>query len=219
MKLLTNLIASKWLLTIIIVVFSFSACQKQIDQPARQEEIASAANNNKEQGHLQQTKTFSSDVVVRWLNMQLDMLRVPLAAGTGTQAANRAMAYCGIATYEAVVPGMPAYQTLAGQLNDFPAMPAVEPGKEYHWAASANAALAEMNRRLFPTTSLANQKNIIIIEDSLQAIYAGEVNDSTLHRSIEFGKEVARRVFAWANTDGSNNVNGPYVPKPEFIGP
>jgi len=57
-------------------------------------------------------------------------------------------------------------------------------------------------------------KNIIIIEDSLQAIYAGEVNDSTLHRSIEFGKEVARRVFAWANTDGSNNINGPYVPKP-----
>ena len=89
--------------------------------------------------------------------MQLDMLRVPLAPGAGSQAANRAMAYCGIAAYESVVPGMPAYQTLTGQLNGFPEMPSAEPGKAYHWAASANAALAEMNRRLFPTASTANK--------------------------------------------------------------
>ncbi|MEO7396999.1 MAG: hypothetical protein ABIW84_00390 [Ilumatobacteraceae bacterium] len=79
--------------------------------------------------------------------MQLDMLRVPLAPGAKSQAADRALAYCGIAAYEAVVPGMPAYQSLTGQLNSFPAMPVAEPGKAYHWAASANAALAEMNRR------------------------------------------------------------------------
>ena len=28
-----------------------------------------AVNQNKDQGHLKQAKTFSSDVVVRWLNM------------------------------------------------------------------------------------------------------------------------------------------------------
>jgi hypothetical protein len=55
------------------------------------------------------------------------------------------------------VPGMPAYQSLSGQLTDFPAMPSTEPGKAYHWAASANAALAEMNRRLFPATSACKQ--------------------------------------------------------------
>ncbi|MGK2861613.1 MAG: vanadium-dependent haloperoxidase [Chitinophagaceae bacterium] len=169
-------------------------------------------SNNKDQGHLKQTKTFSADVVVRWLNMQLDMLRVPLEAGTGSQAANRAMAYCGIATYESVVPGMPAYQSLAGQLNGFPAMPETEPGKAYHWAASANAALAEMNRKLFPTTSTANKGNIDNLENNLKAIFATEANASTLDRSIAFGKEVATRVFAWAATDGSANVNPPYVP-------
>lgn len=219
MKLLTNLTASKWLLAFLITIFVFSACQKQIDQPARQEEIASAANNNKEHGHLKQAKTFSSDVVIRWLNMQLDMLRVPLAAGTGSQAANRAMAYCGIATYESVVPGMPAYQSLANQLNNFPAMPATESGKKYHWAASANAALAEMNRKLFPTTSAANKTNIDNLENTLKATYAGEVDAATLDRSIAFGKEVATRVFAWAATDGSANVNPQYVPSPNFIGP
>ena len=205
-------------LTALSLIMLFS-CQKNGEKQAIQEELPSA-NKNNEHGHLQQTKTFSSDVVIRWLNLQLDMLRVPLAAGAGTQAANRAMAYCGIAVYEAVVPGMPAYQSLAGQLNGFPAMPSVEPGKAYHWAASANAALAEMNKKLFPTASSINQKNIISLETTLQALYAAELNDdSTLQRSIRFGKEVAARVFSWASEDGSANVNAAYVPQPQFIGP
>ncbi len=192
------------------------SCQKETQQPSVKEEFAAAANNNKEQGHLQQTKTFSSDVVVRWLNMQLDMLRVPLAPGTGTQGADRCQAYCGIATYEAVVPGMPAYQSLSGQLTAFPQMPSTEPGKAYHWAASANAALAEMNRKLFPTTSATNKTNMDNLENTLRAVYAAEVDAATLQRSIAFGKEVATRVFAWAATDGSANVNPPYVPPVGF---
>ena len=201
------------------VLWLLLSCQKNVDKPAIQEEVPSTANQNNEYGQLQQTKTFSSDVVVRWLNQQLDMLRNPLAPGTGTQSPGRALAYCGIATYEAVVPGMPAYQTLTGQLNAFPEMPETEPGKAYHWAASANAALAEMNRRLFPTTSAANKTNIDNLENTLQAIFAGETDAATMQRSVAFGKEVATRVFAWASADGSGNVNPPYVPQPQFIGP
>jgi hypothetical protein len=195
------------------------SCQKNIDKPAIPEEMPTTANQNSEYGQLQQTKTYSSDVITRWLNQQLDMLRVPLAAGTGSQAADRAMAYCGIAAYESVVPGMPAYQSLTNQLNGFPGMPSTEPGKAYHWAASANAALAEMNRRLFPNTSATNKTNIDNLENELKAVYANEVDASTLDRSIAFGKEVATRVFAWAATDGSANVNPQYVPEPQFIGP
>jgi hypothetical protein len=161
---------------------------------------------------LQQAKNFSSEVVIKWLNMQLDMLRVPLAPGTGAQASERCQAYCGIAAYESVVPGMPAYQSLSGQLTDFPQMPSTEPGRAYHWAASANAALAEMNRKLFPTTSDANKTKINNLENELQAIYAGETDAATLQRSIAFGKEVASKVFDWAKTDGSANINPAYVP-------
>ena len=218
MKSLTNQLA-KCLLLVTLCFFTLIACQKDMNRQQQEEEISTAANLNKDQGHLQQTKTFSADVVIRWLNMQLDMLRVPLAPGTGSQDAGRAMAYCGIATYESVVPGMPAYQTLTNQLNGFPEMPPTEPGKAYHWAASANAALAEMNRRLFPTTSAANKTNIDNLENTLKAIYADEVDAATLQRSIEFGKEVATRVFAWAATDGSANVNPQYIPLPQFIGP
>ena len=197
-----------------VIVISIMSCQKESQNAPAMEELATTQNNSKEQGHLFQTKRFSSDVVTSWLNIQLDMLRVPLAPGTGSQAADRAMAYCGIAAYEAVVPGMPAYQSLFGQLTNFPEMPATEPGKAYHWAASANAALAEMNRKLFPNTSATNKTNIDNLENTLKAAFANETDVATLVRSVIFGKEVATRVFAWATTDGFANVNPPYVPPP-----
>ncbi|HEX7904079.1 MAG TPA: vanadium-dependent haloperoxidase [Chitinophagaceae bacterium] len=196
------------LLIAFLSVFNF-ACQKQIDQPSSHEEIATVAN--KGQGHLKQTKTFSSDVVRSWINMQLVMLRLPLPAGTGAQGTDRSQGYTGIALYEAVVPGMPAYQSLVGQLTNFPEMPSTEPGKTYHWAASANAALAEISRRLFPTTANANKTAIDNLENSLKTGYANEADAATLERSIAFGKEVATRVANWAATDGSANVNPPYV--------
>lgn len=197
-------------LATLLLLFLFS-CQKNVEKQATpNEEIPTSANSG--QGHLQQTKTYSSDVIIRWLNKQLDLLRVPLAPGAGSQAADRALAYCGIAAYEAVVPGMPAYQSLTNQLNKFPSMPVTEPGKAYHWAASANAALAEMNRKLFPAASTANKASIDDLENTLKTFYAGETDAATLTRSIAFGKEVATRVYAWAATDGSANVNPPYVP-------
>lgn len=219
MKPLFKLSFRNVLLLVNLLSLATISCQKEAKQELPKEENVTAATTNNEHGHVKQTKTFSAEVVIRWLNMQLDMLRVPLAPGTGSQAADRALAYCGIASYESVVPGMPAYQSLTGELNDFPAMPSTEPGKAYHWAASANAALAEMNRRLFPTTSAINKTHIDDLENELTAIFANEVDAATMQRSIAFGKEVATRVFAWAAGDGSANVNPPYVPTPNFVGP
>jgi hypothetical protein len=151
-------------------------------------------------------------MVIKWLNVQARMLRVPLPAGVVTQGADRAQGYCGIALYEAVVQGMPTEQTLQGQLTDFPTMPEPEPGMVYHWAASGNAALAEMNRRLFPSASATNKASVDSLETALQADFASDVDAETLQRSIEFGKAVASAVFEWAATDGSANTNPPYVP-------
>src|SRR6187431_803446 len=189
-----------------ITLFSCQEEEFSTTESTMQKELQKKESTEKGNGHLQQTKTFSSDVAVSWLNMQLTMLRLPLPAGTVTQATDRAQAYSGIALYEAVVPGMPAYQSLTGQLNGFPAMPSTEPGKAYHWAASANAALAEINRKLFPGASAANKTAINNLEKALETQYASEVEPYTLARSIEFGKEVATRVFAWASTEITPNT-------------
>ncbi len=197
----------------LVLGLTFSACKKEIQEPVATSPITEADLGGRDgNGHLQQTKTFSSAAVVSWLGMQLAMVRIPLALGTGSQATDRAQAYAGIALYESVVNGMPAYQTLAGQLTGLPAMPSTQPGKAYHWGASANAALAEINRRLFPTTSDANKAAMNQLELNWQNTYAGQVDGVTLQRSIAFGKEVATRVANWAAIDGSANINPPYVP-------
>jgi hypothetical protein len=156
-------------------------------------------------------QAYSAEVIVKWLNMQLKMLRVPLAAGTGSQSAERAQGYCGIAVYESLVQGMPFHSSLHGQLTDFPAMPQLQPHKEYHWSAVANAALADINRKLFPTTSAANKTSMDSLEIALLSKYATEADAATIERSVAFGKEVSSKVYEWAATDGSANVNPPYV--------
>src|SRR5215218_2563035 len=59
-------------------LFSLS-CKKDARQLPGQSENGTKIYG-KDQGQLKQTKTFSSDVVIRWLNMELNMLRVPAAA-------------------------------------------------------------------------------------------------------------------------------------------
>ncbi len=165
------------------------------------------------QGPIQKNaNSYSSDVVIKWLNMQLNLLRVPLAAGTGSQASDRAQAYCGIALYESLVQGLPSHASMSGQLTDFPAMPVIEQHKKYHWAAVANATLADMNRKLFSRTSDANKARIDSLESALNTQYAAEVDAEILERSIGFGKAISSKVYEWAATDGSANVNPPYVP-------
>src|SRR6266487_1889124 len=203
----------KKILLSLAILFLLFSCQKETKQLPAQEEI-NTANNKSEHGHLQQTKTFSSDVVVRWLNLDQDLLRLPLPTGTSVQGGERILVYSGIALYETVVNGMPAYQSLSGQLTDFPAMPSTEPGKAYHWAAAANAALAQETRYLFSATSIANKQKINDLENQLKAIYATEVDGAVIERSVALGIEVADRVAKWADTDGWKLQNGSYTPPP-----
>ena len=172
------------LLVAIASLFNFS-CRKQ--------------SNQEPSGQLQQTKTYSSDVVKKWLGVQLPLLYSP-AVSYGVNA-GRYMAYCGVALYEAVVPGMPAYQSLYGQLNEMPQMPQTEPGKAYHWPTCANAALAEMTRKLFTFTPATND-SVQKLEDEFNGIYEKEIGDPAIfERSKAFGKAVAEKVFNWSTTD------------------
>ena len=197
-----------------LVLFFFFSCQKNIDKPAPQEELSTSANSNNNKGHLQQTKTFSSELVLKWMDMQLRVIQSTTGMPPATNS--RLFAYSGVALYESVVPGMPSYQTLHGQLNNLPTMPSAENGKAYHWAAAANAALASVSKQFFPATSSANKTSIDSLENALNNVYKTEVNTSTFDRSVDFGKAVAQLVFQWSTTDGSATVWPAYTPP---IGP
>ncbi|MCF3110834.1 vanadium-dependent haloperoxidase [Niabella sp. CC-SYL272] len=186
---------------LLLAVLLFLSCQKQIQSPAssRETERIAAGRNNETNGHVKQTKTFTADVVKKWLRVQTALLYAP-PSSYGINA-GRYMAYCGVALYEAVQPGMPAYQSLYGQLNQMPEMPHTAPGKAYHWPTCANAALAEMTRQLFTFTP-ATGTLVKQLEDSLNEVYSNETGNAEIfERSKTFGKAVAAAIASWAATD------------------
>lgn len=191
-----RLYAIAWSITAIFL----SACDKETNNPGNQN------------GHLNQTKNYSSVVAQKWLDMQLRILKQP--AGSNPYGLNniRYFAYCGIALYESVVPGMPSYRSLHGQLANMPLIPVNEHGKAYHWAASANAALAFMNKNFFSNSSAANIASMDSLENALNAEYQSQASPEIFQRSIDFGKTVAQKIFDWSKTDGALTVNPPFVP-------
>ena len=208
----------KQLLDAVIVLssalFFFVSCQKETEKPLKaSEEFATAANNG-DRGHLKQTKTFSCEAALKWQDMQLRILRLPLGVNPYGLNGVRNFAYCGVALYESVLPGMPAYQSLHGQLTDMPQMPSTEPGKAYHWPTCANAALAYMNKHFYTAanTAAAYIASMDSLENALNSQYQSEINNAqTFQRSKDFGRIVAEKIFTWSTTDGSLNPNPPYV--------
>lgn len=191
-------------LAIVILAFtSLNSCQKL-------EDLAHMSGHDSDEGHLKQTKNYSSEVAFKWMDMQLHlMLTNPTSLG-GTPS-QRYFLYGSIALYESVVPGMPAYKSLSGQLTDLPAMPNTLHGKAYYWPACGNAALASMTRSFFTAATLANKAAIDSLENALNNAYKMKTDTATLARSVKFGKAVAEVVFNWAKTDGASNANASYI--------
>lgn len=182
------------LLSLFVAAF-LSSCDKEW-RPPYDSGHGPKGNDN---GHSKQTKTYSNDVAKEWLTTQSALLyspKTPFGVNAG-----RFMAYSGVALYEAVVPGMPPYRSLVGQLNEMPEMPKTESGKAYHWPTCANAALAEVTLKLFAFSEKTDAA-VHETEDRLNAQYAAEIgNNETFERSKNFGKAVAEKIVAWAATD------------------
>jgi hypothetical protein len=203
----------KYLLFVLLLFsISIAGClsrQKDLKTEQLAEEIASVSN--KKQRLLKQTKEYPSEVVFKWIDMQLRLFRTN-ATPIGGLPPTRYSTYSAIALYESVVPGMPAYQTLSGQLTDMPVMPQTLPGFAYHWPTCANAALAAISKNFFPNTSSANKNAMDSLENALNKIYQAEINNEEFQRSVQFGKAVAQLVFDWSKTDGASDANSSYTP-------
>jgi hypothetical protein len=189
---------------IIMAITILDSCQKL-------DEFVSPENLYNSHGHLHQTKTYSSEVAFKWMDMQLHLFRTNPTPIGGLPPA-RYFGYSAIALYESVVPGMPAFKSLSGQLTDMPDMPQVSKGDEYYWPECGNAALASMLRSFLPNTTAANKASVDSLENALNDEFKMQTDDATFQRSADFGKAVAQLIFNWSTTDGSSHANDPYVP-------
>jgi len=163
--------------------------------------IVVSCNESDEAKPDNQATTYSAEVIHRWIDVHASMLFVPTGNPFGFNP-SRYMAYCGVAVYESVLPGMPDYRTLHGQLNEMPAMPAIQPGEEYHWPSAAHAALTILTKKFFgPVTAAYNETAVTNLENELNEKYRTEVGDAIFERSIAYGTEVANAIFEWSKSD------------------
>jgi hypothetical protein len=194
---------------LLFVFVLLASCKKEMGNTNNLNNLRDASAAQNDHGHLKQTKTYSSEVPIKWLKMQLDLTRAP---GSVPNDLSRMFSYEGVALYESVVNGMPSYQTLVGQLQDLPSMPKTLPGESYNWAECANATLASSSRNFLPLASPANLASIDSLEQAIYNSLKTGDNAKELQRSADLGKEIAKNVFDWSGADGSEIVHPTYVP-------
>ncbi len=165
-----------------------------------------------------QANTYSSDVVIAWYSLELELIKQTPSLGFTPPVASRLFAYTGITVYETVVPGMPQYQSLAGQLNGLTTLPQVTSGVIYHWPTAVNTALANIVRKFFSNATTANLATIDSLESAFNGIYQTQTDAGVFTRSVDFGNQISDAVYTYSSTDGGND--GQYHNNdPSFVPP
>lgn len=161
------------------------------------------------------TEEYPAGVATAWFTLQLQLIKE--TPGFSPPVASRALGYSGVTLYEAVVHGMPEYQSLAGQLPELSALPLPEENQTYHWGAVANAALGTITRALFPTASVKNLSAVNALEAYFTYHYKTEASADVINASVQYGQAIAQAIYEWSKTDGGDqgyatNFPASYVP-------
>ncbi len=156
--------------------------------------------------------TYSAAVSTEWTSLALSLTQQ--TPGFSPPVAARAFGYLGLALYESIVPGMPGYTSLAGQLNELNSLPVAQPDEPLHWPTVANASMAMMTRMMFSNATAENKGRIDQLERSLPLKYGQDFDPNTytpeiINRSDSYGKLMAMAIMTWARTDGGHEAWGP----------
>lgn len=152
---------------------------------------------------------YSADVLDKWMTLQIRLMRN--ATGIANQALSRHYAYAGVAAYEALRPGQLINGAGYPNWNGLTGLPNATHWNNYYLPANVNAALASINRSMFPNASATDKAAIDSLETALKQEFLTNVSSTKINLSENFGKAVATAVFNWAETDGYKNASAPYT--------
>lgn len=109
----------------------------------------------------------------------------------------RIYTYSAVAAYEALVPGFPDHQSLAGQLNGLTPVPQPEPGKEYCFPLASSTALLTVGKQLIFSEGSVQELKDVFLKD----FDALNMPPDVYKRSTEYGEAVAQHILAWSKQD------------------
>ena len=160
-------------------------------------------------------EAFPADVPLAWYQLFQSIDRY--APGYRPPAAARALAYIGLAGYEAAVHGMPDYNSFDGKFPGL-SLPAVESGREYHWPTAVNAAYHKVFGYFYPHLQQADLDKIHHLGATFETTFSAQIGQSVFDRSKAYGEAVAEAVFNWSNTDVAGH-NAYLNPRPSSYTP
>lgn len=169
-------------------------------------------NSCKKEGHHHNNEAakHSADVIDKWMTLQLRLIKN--ATGIPNQAFTRHYAYAGIAAMESIAPGIQGHSKWTSKWNGLTGLPVPDKSVTYYYPANVNAALAAINRSIFPNASAVDKLAIDSLEAALNAGFLATESASTITQSNNFGKAVATAVYNWSETDGYKVAGNPYTP-------
>ncbi|HLF27123.1 MAG TPA: vanadium-dependent haloperoxidase [Anaerolineae bacterium] len=148
---------------------------------------------------------YNAEVATSWFDLFRDLVKV--TDGFTPPVASRAFGYAGVTLYEAVAPGMPGYQSLAGQLNGLEPLPQPASGEAYHWPTVANSALAGIARKLFAAAPQEYLAAINSLEDQFVYKFRPNLDPAVFSRSVGQGQLIAYAIYEWSLLDGGKDGN------------
>ena len=193
-------------LSIITSVIFLSSCRKE-DVSSEYPDITSHAKAVASRSN-QGSSAESYDAAFARSFFDLTCKIIKSTPGFFPPQASRAYGYICLALYEATAPGIGKGYTLAGQLNGLAAnaLPRADKNEKYNWGIAANAALSEMNQRMFEINiNPANLKAIVELENKNKALLSNQVSADIVSRSELFGKAVAKALYEYSKKDGGHH--------------
>lgn len=160
---------------------------------------------------------YDANVVTTWNKVFFETERY--APGYRPGPAPRALAYLGLAAYEATVTAMPKYNSIENLYRPQGLdIPNVEQGVNYHWPTVVNATYGYLMKRFFPHVSQELRFRIQSTETQFDIKAQEEVGRDLFERSKRYGQLVAESVYNWSATDAigheafRNSRPSDYVP-------
>ena len=144
------------------------------------------------------------EVAYEWNELFLEVEQY--AAGYRPGPAPRALAYLGLAAYEACIEGMPEYNSLRQEYGLD--LPQVEANAEYHWPTVINASYAFLMTKFFSSEA----SKIALLKSRNEGKYILQIPTDVFNRSVSHGTAVAAAIWDWARTDaiGHNAHQDPF---------
>ena len=156
-------------------------------------------------------------VLATWYKLALELVRhTPTMT---PPVASRALAYCGVACFEALVTGDTRLRSLSGQLHDLGALPGRTPGQGYDTAVILNAVLDPLVHAFFSNTGPSGQRALSTLSTRLARQAAVEVNADVVAASRSYGAALSTAMLSWSQSDGGAVVDNMGFPRAWTLNP